>query len=188
MSWVTILWSMIASVSFTLAVIYLLIWFRERRSWAYLCFFVLAVGVIGMAAGEFAAMYAKTPAAYGSAIRWGHFAYGFIAVGSLGFIHFYFGTGKRWLLGAALGLRLLAVVANFGTGLNLHIGSIQSLQQIHFLGEPVSMLGLWTMNPWVRLGQLAALVQLARMEASPPRLFSVVAAAASVRPLTSSIT
>jgi PAS domain S-box-containing protein len=159
MSWVTIIWSMIASVSFTLATIYLLIWFRERRSWAYLCFFVLAVGVIGMATGELAAMYAKSPAAYGAAIRWGHFAYGFIAVGSLGFVHFYFGTGKWWLLGAALGLRLLAVVVNFSTGLNLHISAIQSLQQVNFLGEPVSMLGVWTLNPWVRLGQFAALVQ-----------------------------
>ena len=159
MSWVTIIWSMIASVSFTLATIYLLIWFRERRSWAYLCFFVLAVGVIGMATGEMAAMYAKSPAEYGAAIRWGHFAYGFIAVGSLGFVHFYFGTGKVWLLGAALGLRMLAVVANFTTGLNLHIRAIQSLQQVNFLGEPVSMLGVWTLNPWVRLGQFAALVQ-----------------------------
>lgn len=96
---------MIASVSFTLATIYLLIWFRERRSWAYLCFFVLAVGVIGLATGEMAAMHAKSSAEYGAAIRWGHFAYGFIAVGSLGFVHFYFGTGKRWLLGAALGFR-----------------------------------------------------------------------------------
>jgi len=160
MSWVTIIWSMIVAVSATLATIYLLIWFRERRSWAYLCFFVLAVGVIGMAAGEFGAMHAKSPAEYGMAVRWGHFAYGFIAVGSLGFVHFYFGTGKGWLLVAALGLRLLAVVLNFSTGLNLHIGSIQSLQQINLLGEPVSMLGEWTPNPWVRLGQCAALVQV----------------------------
>ena len=147
MSWVTIIWSMIASVSFTLATIYLLIWFRERRSWAHLCFFVLAVGVIGLATGEMAAMYAKSPAAYGAAVRWSHFAYGFVAAGSLGFVHFYFGTGKRWLLGAALGLRLLAVVMNFSTGLNLHIRAIQSLQQVNFLGEPVSMLGAWTPNP-----------------------------------------
>jgi PAS domain S-box-containing protein len=150
---------MIASVSFTLATIYLLIWFRERRSWAYLCFFVLAAGVIGLATGEMAAMYAKSPAEYGAAVRWSHFAYGFVAAGSLGFVHFYFGTGKRWLLGAALGLRLLAVVVNFSTGLNLHVGAIQSLQQVNFLGEPVSMLGVWTPNPWVRLGQFAALVQ-----------------------------
>ena len=159
MSWVTIIWSMTASVSFTLATIYFLIWFRERRSWAYLCFFVLAVGVIGLATGELAAMYARSPTAYGTAVRWSHFAYGFVAAGSLGFVHFYFGTGKRWLLGAALGLRLLAVVVNFSTGLNLHISAIQSLQLVNFLGEPVAMLGVWTSNPWVRLGQFAALVQ-----------------------------
>jgi len=160
MSWVTIIWSMVTAVCLTLGTIYLLIWFRERHSWAYLCFFVLAVGVIGMAVGEFAAMYAKSPTAYGAGIRWGHFAYGIIAVGSLGFVHFYFGTGKGWLLGAALGLRLLAVVVNFSTGLNLHIGAIQSLQSVNFLGEPVSMLSEWTPNPWVRLGQLAALAQI----------------------------
>jgi two-component system sensor kinase FixL len=159
MSWVTIIWAMIASVSFTLATIYLLIWFREWRSWAYLCFLVMAAGVIGLATGEMAAMYAKSPTAYGTAVRWSHFAYGFVVAGSLGFAHFYFGTGKRWLLGAALGLRLLAVVVNFSTGLNLHISAIQSLQQVNFLGEPVSMLGVWTPSPWVRLGQFAALMQ-----------------------------
>jgi hypothetical protein len=157
MSWVTIIWSMIAAVSATLATIYLLIWFRERRSWAYLCFFVLAVGVIGMAASEFAAMHVKSPTEYGAAVRWGHFANGLMAVGALGFVHFFFGTGKGWLLGSALGLRLLAVVVNFSTGLNLHISAIQALQQVNFLGEPVSMLGQWTPNPWVRLGQFAAL-------------------------------
>ena len=171
MSWVTIIWSMIASVSFTLATIYLLIWFRERRSWAYLCFFVLAVGVIGLATGEMAAMYAKSPAEYGTAVRWSHFAFGFVVVGSLGFVHFYFGTGKRWLLGAALGLRLLAVVVNFSTGLNLHIRAIQSLQQVNFLGEPVSMLGVWTLNPWVRLGQFAALVQFVYVADASLRLW-----------------
>ena len=171
MSWVTIIWAMIASVSFTLATIYLLIWFRERRSWAHLCFFVLAVGVIGLAAGEMAVMYAKSPTAYGTAIRWSHFTYGFVVAGSLGFVHFYFGTGKRWLLGAALGLRLLAVVVNFSTGLNLHFSAIQSLQQVNFLGEPVSMLGVWTPNPWVRLGQLAALVQFVYVADASLRLW-----------------
>ena len=159
MSWVTVIWSMIASACLTLAAMYLLVWCRERGSWAYLCFFVMAVGVIGLAAGEIAAMYAKSPAEFGRAVRWAHFAYLFMAAGSLGFVHFYFGSGKWWLLGAALGLRLLAVVANFSTGLNLHIGSIRSLQQVNFLGEPVAMLGEWTPNPWVRLGQLAALAQ-----------------------------
>jgi two-component system, LuxR family, sensor kinase FixL len=159
MSWVTVIWTMVASACFTLGAMYGSIWCRDRRSWANLCFMVLAVGVIGLVAGEIAAMYAKSPAEYGRAIRWGHFAFLFVLVGSVGFVHFYFGTGKWWLLWSALGLRLLAVVANFSTGLNLHISAIQSLEYVNFLGEPVSILGEWTPNPWVRLGQLAALVQ-----------------------------
>jgi PAS domain S-box-containing protein len=116
-------------------------------------------------------MYAMSPAEYGAGVRWGHFAYGVIAVGSLGFVHFYFGTGKGWLLGAALGCRLLAVVVNFSTGLNLHIGDIQSLPSVNFLGEPVSMLGEWTANPWVRLGQLAALAQVVYVVDASVRLW-----------------
>jgi hypothetical protein len=124
-----------------MALMHVLVWSREQRSWANLCFFVMAVGVIGLAAGELAAMYAKSPTEYGTAVRWSHFAYAFVVAGSLGFAHFYFGTGKRWPLCSALGLRLLAVVVNFRTGLNPHISAIQSLQQVNFLGEPVSILG-----------------------------------------------
>ncbi len=51
MSWVTIIWSMVVSMCLTLATIHLLIWFRQRRSWAYLCFFLLGVGVIGISVG-----------------------------------------------------------------------------------------------------------------------------------------
>ena len=104
MSWVTIIWSMLASVCLTLATVYLLIWFRERSSRADLCYFVLAVGLIGMAGSELAAMHAKPPTEYGAGVRWGLLAYGYMAVGSLGFVQFYFGTGKGWLLGTALGL------------------------------------------------------------------------------------
>ena len=38
MSWVTVVWSMIASACLTLAVIYLLVWWRNRTAWAHLLF------------------------------------------------------------------------------------------------------------------------------------------------------
>jgi len=62
-------------------------------------------------------------------------------------------------------------VMNFSTGVNLHLGAIRSLQQVNFLGEPVSMLGKWTPNPWVRLGQFAALVQFAYVVDASLRLW-----------------
>ena len=160
MSWVTIIWSMVVSASLTLAAMNLLVWSRDRRSWAHLCFFLMVIGVTGLAIGEMGAMKASSPEEFGQMIRWTHLVYAFGVVGSLGFVHFYFGTGRRWLLALAVGLRLLAVVMNFTTGLNLHISAIQSLQKVTFLGEQVSMLGEWVANPWVRLGFFASLVWL----------------------------
>jgi hypothetical protein len=36
MSWITVVWSMIASAILTLALLYLVIWFNQRRQWAHL--------------------------------------------------------------------------------------------------------------------------------------------------------
>lgn len=160
MNWVTIIWSMVASASLTLAAINLLVWSRDRRSWAHLCFSFMVVGVIGLAGGEMGTMKAASPEEFGRAILWTHLVYAIGVVGCLGFVHFYFGTGRRWLLAMAVGLRLLAVVMNFTTGLNPHISAIQSLQKVTFLGEQVTVLGQWVANPWAPLGPLASFVWL----------------------------
>lgn len=160
MSWVTIIWTMVVSACLTLAGINLLVWSRDRRSWAHLCFTFMVVGVVGLAIGELLTMKAASPEEFGRVIRWTHLVYAFGIVGSLGFVHFYFGTSRRWLLAMAVGLRLLAVVANFTTGVNLHMRAIHSLRKISFLGEQVSVLGEWDPSRWALLGQFAALVQL----------------------------
>jgi hypothetical protein len=43
MSWVTIIWSMIASACLMLAAMHLLIWYKKRTAWASLVFAVMAV-------------------------------------------------------------------------------------------------------------------------------------------------
>jgi PAS domain S-box-containing protein len=140
--------------------VHLLVWSRDRQSWANLCFSLAVLSVIGLVALEMVSMHTQSPQVFGATFRWAHFFYGIGVWASLGFVHFYFGTGRRWLLVLAVGLRLCAVVANFTTGQNLHVLAIHSLQQINFLGEQVSILGQWMSNPWVRLGQLAALFQI----------------------------
>ncbi len=154
-----------------MGLVYLLVWSQNRRSWANLCFFFTVIGVLGLAAGEMATMHAESPEAFGRAIRWTHLVYAIGVVGSLGFIHFYFGTGKRWLLALAVGLRLLVVVANFTTGVNVHFTSIHSLQKIPFLGEQISVLGEWVPSPWVRLALLASLAQLVYVVDASHRLW-----------------
>ena len=151
--------------------VHLLVWSRDRKSWANLCFSLTVLSVIALVALEMVSMHTQSPEVFGAAFRWAHFFYGVGVWSSLGFVHFYFGTGRRWLLVLALALRLCAVIANFTTGQNLHVVAIHSLQKISFLGEQVSTLGEWTPNPWVRLGQLAALFQIAYVMDASVRLW-----------------
>jgi len=171
MSWITAIWSATVGASLVMGLVYLQVWSQNRRSWANLCFFFTVIGVLGLAAGEMATMHAESPEAFGRAIRWTHFVYAIGFVGSLGFIHFYFGTGRRWLLALAVGLRLLVVLANFTTGVNAHITVIHSLRKIVFLGEQVSVLGEWVPGPWVRLALLSSLVQFVYVVDASMRLW-----------------
>jgi PAS domain S-box-containing protein len=171
MSWITIIWSATSGACFMLALMHLLVWSLDRRSWASLCFAVVVFSVLALAIMEMVTMRTESPEVFGLTIRWTHLIYAFGVAGSLGFVHFYFGTGRNWLLVLAIGLRVLVQVPNFTTGLNLHIASIQSLQKITFLGEPVSILRDWVPNPWMRLGWVASLAQLCYVVDASVRLW-----------------
>ncbi len=171
MSWITAIWSATVGASLVMGLLYLVVWSQNRRSWANLCFFFTVVGVVGLAVGEMATMHAESPEAFGRAIRWAHFVYAIGFVGSLGFIHFYFGTGRKWLLVLAIGLRLLVVLVNFTTGVNAHFTLIHSLRKIVFLGEQVSVLGEWVTSPWARLALLSSLAQFVYVVDASVRLW-----------------
>src|SRR4029453_9284807 len=103
MSWVTIIWSMIASACLTLAAIYWLVWDRNRTSWANLLFSITAVSTAGMAFCELTMMRAATPGELAATIRWGHVPLFFWLVSITWFVWLYLGTGRRWLAWAVLG-------------------------------------------------------------------------------------
>jgi signal transduction histidine kinase len=116
-------------------------------------------------------MRAVTPESYSDIARWQHLGNGVAMVACLMFVHFHFNTGRTWLLGVAIGLRVLAVIINFTTGENLHIQELHSLRTEIFLGEEVTILGDLIVNPWVKLGQLAALFQLIYVADASQRLW-----------------
>jgi signal transduction histidine kinase len=116
-------------------------------------------------------MRAVTPESYSDIARWQHLGNGVAMVACLMFVHFHFNTGRTWLLGVAIGLRVLAVIINFTTGENLHIQELHSLRTVIFLGEEVTILGDLIVNPWVKLGQLAALFQLIYVADASQRLW-----------------
>ena len=59
MSWVTIVWSMVASACLTLAAMHLLVWSRRRTAWAHLLFSLSAAGVAAYAGCELWMMRAR---------------------------------------------------------------------------------------------------------------------------------
>lgn len=171
MNWITVIWSGSMGACLILALMHLLVWCRDCRSVPNLLFPVIALGIIGMGACELALMRTESPGTYLRIVHHGHVLFGLVVPASLLFIHFLFGTGRRWLLITAIGLRTAAVLANEVTGPNLHFLSIDTIVKVSFLGEAVSMVGEAVQNPWVRLGQLAALAQIAYVSDASLRLW-----------------
>jgi two-component system sensor kinase FixL len=171
MDWITVIWSASMGACLILALMHLLVWRRDGSSLPNLVFPVIAAGIIAMGACELALMRCESPEAAMAIIRLGHVVFGVVVPASLLFVHFLFGTGRPWLLIAALALRTGAVVANLTTGASLHFLSIESLEQVVFLGEAVSVVGEAVQNPWVRLGQLAAVAQTAYVADASLRLW-----------------
>src|ERR1039457_7455947 len=86
MSWVTIIWSMVASACLTLAAVNLLVWCKKRTAWANLLFSLTAVGTAGMAYCELWMMQAETPEQFGTALRWLHVPAWALLLALVGFV------------------------------------------------------------------------------------------------------
>ena len=159
MSLITIIWSMSASACLTLAAFQLLVWGRTRQAWANLLFSLLAIGTAAFAFCELGMMRARTPAEFGTVLKWGHVPTWLIMVSLVGFVRLYLKAGQPWLAWLACGLRTLALVLNFLVGQNLNYREITGLRHISFLGESVQI-AEGVPNPWMLLGQMSFLVLL----------------------------
>jgi two-component system, LuxR family, sensor kinase FixL len=154
MSWVTVVFSMSASASLTMALIYGFMWWRQRDVWAFLMFALAAVGTAAIAGFDLVEMMAKSAVQFGSEMRWAHLAFWIVVLSLAGFVRFYLRAGRTWLLWTVCGLRTISLVLNFLTGENLNYRQVTGLRHISFLGESVPR-GIGVLNPWMFLGQLS---------------------------------
>ena len=127
MSWVTIIWAMIASACLTLALVHVLVWWRRRDARANLFFALSAVATAVFAGCELWMMRAETPGAFGMAMRWTHVPGWVLIVSLVGFIRFYLRAGRLWLAWTVCGVRTLSLILNFICTPNLNYREITAL-------------------------------------------------------------
>lgn len=158
MSWITILYAMMAALSVTLAGIYLVAWLMQRDNWAYLVFVVVSLSFIGVAATELWMLRAQTPQEYGIALRWFQVPIwtGFCAFVVL--VYLRLRPRFLWVGALALGLRTVALVANFGPAPSVNYTELTGIKLVMLLGEPVTTV-TGIPNPWMLTAQ-ASLVLL----------------------------
>ncbi|MBE2212374.1 MAG: PAS domain-containing protein [Opitutaceae bacterium] len=171
MSWITAIWSASAGACLVMALLHLHLWLRDRSSWANLCFATMVATVMGFIAFELISMRTESVEIYRQIMRWTPPLFAVGVIGTLGFVHFYFGTGRTWLLAGAIGLRALVLAVTPLAGLNLHVSSISTLASTTLLGERVSIPGEWAPSPWILLAQVAALAHLAYIVDATARLW-----------------
>jgi PAS domain S-box-containing protein len=141
-------WTMMAAASLTLGLIHLLVWFKQRSRPAHLAFFVLATAVAAFSAFELSMMGAQTPASYAAALRWAHIPICVIVLSFVGFVHLYFDAGRLWLAYAAVAARLLALLLNFVTGVNLNFQDVTALDHAALWGGGAAAVPVGIPNPW----------------------------------------
>ena len=157
MSWVTIIWAIIASACLTLALLHLLVWWQRREARANLLFALTAVATTVFAGCEFLTMRAETPGAFAMAVRWAHVPAWVLIVSLVGFVRLYLRAGRLWLAWTVCGVRTLSLILNFICTPNLNYREITALRHVSFLGETVAV-AEGVPNPWMLIAHLSLLL------------------------------
>jgi len=159
MSWITILWSMIAAACLTLAAFYCLVWFKQRENWVHLLFSSSAVAAAAIAGFELAMMHAQTVGQYEALVRWIHVPTWALIVSLVGFVRLYLRAGRPWLAWTICGLRTVVLILNFILTPNLNYRQINSIRQFSWGGDIISV-PVGVANPWGVLSQVSLVLLL----------------------------
>jgi PAS domain S-box-containing protein len=155
MSWITTVWSMNAAACLTLAVIYLLVWWKQWKDWAYLLLSGSAVTGAALTAFELALLRAQTTEQYSVILRWAQLPVWLVVISLVIFVRLYLRAGRPWLAWSVCGARTLALILNFIFIPNLSYREISSLKQITWWGGETVSVPVGVTNPWILVAQLS---------------------------------
>jgi two-component system sensor kinase FixL len=158
LSYVTVVWSMIATGALLLGLMHLARWSMDRSARVDLTFSIVALAFVGVAIAELGTMHAHTPGAWGQWVKWCHVPLAVMIIGTIVFVRQYLGSGRTWLAYLLIGLRLLILAINLVVDPNVNFERIDSIAQVEFLGETVSVVGEAVTGRWQFLGTAASLL------------------------------
>jgi two-component system sensor kinase FixL len=157
MSWITVVWSMLASASLTFALLHLFIYAKNIRPWVNLAFAAAAIAAAMISAVELMAMQSTSIEQVAFLQRWVHLPVLILWVGIVCFVRFYFSAGRTWLAWMGGALRVLALILSLTTGQSLFFKEITSLRQVSVWGGETVSLAQGVLNPWYFIGPLSTL-------------------------------
>jgi len=141
METVTIVWTVAAGISITLAGLCAAAWMVERRDPTSLTLSILGVAAAASAYIELRMMHSATPAEYGKYLRWYHVSIYLAMLGQILFVHYFLGSSRLWLMWAVISLRTIVVLVNFLVYPDFNFSSITSLRHYSLLGNQVAAIG-----------------------------------------------
>lgn len=157
MPWTTVILSMAAAMSLTLAAIHARVWLHERESRESLLFTVAALSAVAVGLLEAWLMHSPSPAAYGERLRWLHLPTGLVAIALAWFIPVYLRAGRTWFAWLITAGRVLLLAVNFSAPVNATFSEITGLRTVVFLGEPLSV-PIGVPSPWHLLARLTGIL------------------------------
>ena len=158
MSYITILWSSCAAAALLLALLHGLAWTYDRRAYANLAFAVAAVCLCSGAALELAMLHARTPQEWGDLVWWIQLPIFGLVVGIALFLRLYLRAGRPWLLVSLIALRSVILLLNLVSDPNINFERIDSIRQIDFLGEQVTVVASAVTGQYQWLALIAVLL------------------------------
>jgi len=161
MSWLDTAWIALASASASLGLLHLFIWRSRTSDYGHFLFFALTSSIAAVAAFELAMMRSGTVEHYAAALRWAHVPLSIAVLSMVGFVRFYFAAGRTWLAVAVCVLRLLALMLNFVTGVNINFDYITALEHVTLPGGAGFSVPVGTLNPWWLVAQIDNLLLVA---------------------------
>ena len=161
MDWIDIGWTGMAAACLTLALIHLLVWNKQREHGAHIAFSLTAFAVATVGTFELALLRADSVESYATLLRWVHVPLVVLFAALVAFVRLHLGAGRAWLGHLAWGLRLVALIPDFTTGINLNYVSIARMHDVEAPWGASFMRPEGTGNPWMAVGQLSSYVLLA---------------------------